>query len=354
MTSNIMRVAMATANALRVDGFDIPTEVTAQLTASGVTGPGISRLEEAIRFKIPYVLDLAGFERDRQLGRWDHQLHRGLMIERAKKALCRAKERGRTSEQLDDLALDFKAQKIVTYVRDQIVHHGLTVYTQKLAFDPAYPREVKQRVLRGMAQADFGPVTATAAAAAGVLPPLPMETIADAVRRLAEIERIPGMWRMVGTTGSFRNWIEQHRPFLVEFPAPNLEAGRTAREDYFTNHQFVSELGLGFILVAHVDEFRRQYEVATPMLFTRRFADRPEQPIEYRMEVLTKVYPWHDKPYHDLNRPYEELARVLRDPKRNRVFRLNTCKQCGAVVASGHPELEHSHCTNNLENRNAP
>jgi hypothetical protein len=350
MTSNVMRVAIASANALRADGFDIPPEVTAQLIASGVTGPGISRLEEAVRFKIPYVLDAAGPERDRQLARWDNQLHRGLMIERAKKALRRAEERGKTADPLDDLALDFKAQKIVTYVRDQIVQHGLTVYTQKLAFDPAYPRELGQRVLRGMAQADFGPATATAAAAAGVLPPLPVETIAAAVRRLARMERIPGMWRAGGATLSLGDWIERDRPFLVEFPSPGLEAGRAAREDYFTNHQLVSELGLGFILVAHVDAFRRQYEVVTPMMFTRRFADRPDQAVEYRMEVLTKVYPWHDQPYGDLNRPYEELAGILRDPRRNRVFRLETCQQCGAVAASGHPELEHRHCTNHAEN----
>lgn len=338
MTSIVMRVAVATSNLLQSKGVTMQPEVAAQLLASGVVGPGVSRLEEAIRLKLPFVLDPASYERRHQLGRWDHQFHRGLMIERAKKAMRRAHERAQPQETLDDITLDFKAQQIVTYVMEQAVQHGLTVYTQKLAFDPIYPREVKQQVLAGMAQADFGPVTATAAAAVGILPRPPMATVTDAIRHLASMDRI------VGLGGTLAKWVVERSPYLVEFPAPDLEAGRMARQDYFTPHQHYSELGLGFILVGQ-EEFRSQYHVITPMLFTRRHTNRPTAPITYNTECQRQLYPLSKVPFIDLNRPHEQLTRVLRDPNRNRVFRMDVCKHCGTVFAHGHADLAHTRCT---------
>lgn len=208
MTTIVMRAAVSAAYHLHTDGFDIEPEVIGQLIASGLLGPGVTGLEEAIRLKVPFVLDAAD-HRLKYFYRHKRPLHRGLMVERAKKSLRRARERRGQVESPDEVSLEIDAVRIVEYVKEHIAQHGLTVYTQKLAFDPAYPASTSQAVLKGMAQGEFGALTATAAAAGGEIPPLPMTSVASAIAAIAQMPRVIGLG-----ASSLRAWIRDRRPYL--------------------------------------------------------------------------------------------------------------------------------------------
>lgn len=73
-------------------------------------------------------------------------------------------------------------------------------------------------------------------------------------------------WR--GPRGSFADWVAKAAPMAVEFPAPNVTAGRKCRSDRFSIGYWRSaELGMGFFLATDFNEIDDRLNVVTPMLF---------------------------------------------------------------------------------------
>lgn len=338
MPSIIMRPTTSATDAINADselkGIKIPVQSTAQIMTAGILADGVTKLEEAVRYQIPFVLDPVNSDDGTSLMPWTHQLHDVQMVERAKQILCRIYGKISGSDSIDDAELDFKAQRVVSHVKDQIIQHGLHLYSQKWLFDASRPLNDRLGLLKAIANTHFGARSATAAIASGLMPALPAYSTPDFLRML------DGSWRGVSfSVGNLREWIALTEPYLVEFPMPNVAAGKSSRIDEFKKTGTATNiiLGLGFMLVTYDKQFD-QYVVATPMLYSRR--EKNQQDVTYGKQYMLKSYT------RVRGKEYEQLADLLRGKGRTPVFRLKACPKCGAICSDDRPDLAHTLCAN--------
>lgn len=336
MTIILMRPATSATEAINADpklrDLAVPVQSVGQIITAGILGNSDTRLEEAVRYKVPFVLDPKNRDDGTELMPWPHQLHDVPMVERANDIIRRIVARKEGVEPMSEIEMDFKAQRMVSHIKDHIVEDGLHIYSQKWLFDSSRPLNDRLGLLKAMANPYSGAQSATTAIASGLMPTLPAYSIPDFVRML------DASWR--GVSFSVKNlpdWIATTQPHLVEFPLPNVAAGKTSRFDRIirTGNSTTIELGLGFMLVEHDQQFD-QYRVITPMLNARLGHEqvRTTYTKAYMLKTYTRVYA----------KEYKQLADLLRNPGRTRVARLKVCADCGAIFSKHHQGLAHTSC----------
>jgi hypothetical protein len=324
-----MRPATAGAQAAQSENIPLQPQSAGQIVCAALMGNGVERLEEAVRLNIPFVLQPPEQGRPADLMPQPHQVNEKLMAEMTEKILSRAYERG--GQSLDKITVQFKALAVVAHLEEQIRQHGLHVYTQKLLFDPSRPLEQRLALLKAMKVEDFETRRASVAIATGRLPELPAYTVADLVRSL------DSTWRpvSVGLGQSISAWIEDAKPWLVEFPMPNLEAGAGARTDHFTSTDHVesAHFGLGFFLLSH-DEKRDRFYIVTPALTAGRMKERDDSmrySKQYQLESRSSFMTGH-----------RELADLVRCHGGKQLARLEVCAKCGTIFSVDRADLNHA------------
>lgn len=332
-TTILMVVTKSAAKAIEADGVDISIQHLSQIVTAGLLAYGVSKLEEAIRHKVPFVLDPANRDDGTDLMPWPHQLHDTPMIERTM-GILRSKD-----VLVDDTDPSYqadleKAKRIVWHVKDHIIKHGLHVYSQKWIFDSSRPLNDRLGLLHAMANPSSGPQSASTAIASGLMPPLPAYSVPNFVRML-DPSWIGSTFQV--TNRNLRDWIALRKPYLVEFPLPNVAAGKSARTDRISRWDGGQkiELGLGFMLV-EVDQDYDQFRVVTPMLFAGRTTQEPAAKYSkgYILKSYTRVYA----------KEYKQLADLLRNPGRTKIARLQVCADCGMIYSDEHSDLAHASC----------
>lgn len=331
MTIILMRAATSATQAIRSDGIKIEPEVVGRLIAVGLLGPAVRRLEDAVRLKVPFAHDPANFDDGTTIMPWTNRPHEDAMIDMAKKYLRRSVK---LDESPDEISLEFKAQRVVMHVKEHLISHGVNVYTQMWLFNPGIALNARLDLLRSMAHPNFGPSSATTAIAVGRMPALPAYSVTEWVRLL------DSSWRNVGFAVPDRDlkvWIEKCEPDIVEFPAPNIVAGKFCRSDRFYENNAGQgiELGLGFFMVKK-DEIYDQYHVVTPYIYNRRNTGQTE------VSSYTKSYMFSS--YRNNSKAYKQLDDLLSVPKRKNIVRLQTCSKCGAIFSSERLDLSHATC----------
>jgi len=331
-----MRAATSATEAIKADGINIEVQQTGHLVAIALLGNAVTRVEDAVRRRVPFVIDATNTDDGTALMPWTHQLHEEPVVKKAKEILRRAHEGSGSTEALDEIELDFKAQRVVSQVQEHIVRHGLHVYTQKWLFDSGRTLDERFELLRAMTHPTVGPHSASTAIASGQMPPLPAHSVPEFVRMLDT------SWTGVTfqvTNRNLRDWITLGKPYLIEFPAPNIEAGKASRTDRISKTAASEriELGLGFFLV-EVDKTFDQFRVVTPMLFNGRTEQEPEG-APYAKNYILKSYSRHHV------KAYKQLTDLLRSPGRTKVSRLQICTKCGAIFSDDRSDLAHATCT---------
>lgn len=333
MASILMRAATAGAQAAQLDGLPLTPETSAQIASAGMLGTGVARFEEALRLNVPFVLD-PHKDSSTDIRPWRLRLNEAVMAEKAEDVLRRAYERS-GAPTLDQTSLRFKALAAVHHIKQAILDHGLHIYSQKWLFDDSQPLERRLSLFQAMEVQPFGPHSASVAIAAGQMPPLPSYTIADYVRSLES-------WHQVTfsvPTDNLKTWIGAKKPYLVEFPAPKIEAGHMSRIDRYSKSAVAEsiELGLGFFLLT-LDEETDQSIVITPMLFGLRPKDKPSSSVVYRKNYQYQSYRGPSDSRH------RQLVDLVRAAQHNKLARLDVCAKCGTVFSDNHPGLAHKSC----------
>lgn len=336
MTIIVMRPATSATEDINADSklgdLEIPVQSVGQIVTAGILGNSVSRLEEAVRHKIPFVLDPKNSDDGTELMPWSHHLHDVPMIERARDIVRRIDARKGDADRATEVELEFKAQRVVSYVKDHIVKHGLHVYVQKWLFDTSRPLNSRLGLLQTLANSYAGPQSASTAIASGLMPALPAYSVPGFVRML------DASWRGVSfSVGNVRDWIATTKPYLVEFPMPNIIASKSSRFDRIirTGNSTAIELGLGFMLV-EFDERFDQFRVLSPMLQARHVKDQLQT--TYTRTYLLKSYT------RVRAKAYKQLADLLRAPGRTRVAQLQVCPTCGTVFSKDYAALAHTSC----------
>jgi len=333
-----MRPAASAIAAINADSelknLEISVQSIGQVVIAGILGTSVSRLEEAVRYNIPFVLDKANRDDGTELMPWQHQLNDAAMVQRASEIVRAAAAKKSNLGHMSSVELDFTAQRVVSHVKDRIIEQGLHIYPQKWLFDTSRPLNDRLSLLKAMTNPHFGPQSASTAIASGLMPRLPAYSVPDFVRML------DASW--IGSTFQVPNrnlhdWIALREPYLVEFPLPSIAAGKAARTDSISRSTGSEkiEFGLGFMLV-EVDEKFDQFCVVTPMLFAHRTAAEsvPKYSKGYVLKSYSRAYA----------KEYKQLADLLRNPGSTKVARLLVCPDCGAIYSKDHVGLPHTSC----------
>lgn len=260
MASIAIRAAVSAADAFQADDLPLSVQTRQQLVAAALAGPAVSSFEEMTKLGIPIVIDRAQADAPHTaLSTWAFHVRDDAVAARADTALRRAYQRaGRPVP--DAVTFQFQKLKVATTITQHIRRHGLFVYTQKLLFAPEF-EAVGMAVLKEMRLPELPPVSASAAVAVGRLPALPSAKLKQ------HLDFLAGQ-RMRAGGVSFAQWVAEYAPILVEFPAPDLEPGRVARTDRYTEHPKYpgAELGLGFFLATTHDQIGERIQIVTPLL----------------------------------------------------------------------------------------
>ncbi|CAN7644924.1 hypothetical protein [Massilia sp. LjRoot122] len=333
MTIILMRTATAGALAAQADNLPLQPQSAGQILCAGILGNGVARLEEAVRLKIPFVLDNPAQRRNRDMMAQRQQLNERLMAEKAERILLRAYEKAGGSVP-DKITLQFRALSAVEHLKQQTLQQGLLVYSQKLLFDASLPLEARLGLFKSMKVDEFEPHSASVALAVGRLPSLPAYTVADLIRSFDHTWR-PLSFRL---DGGLTSWIETAKPWLVEFPLPSLLASEMARADQFdaTGYSENATLGLGFFLLSF-DEKRNYFDIVTPYLFATRLRRDQEVPMRY-----SKYYKLEQQ--HSVTTSYRQLAELTHGAGRKKLARLEVCSKCGTIFSKDRADLAHPSC----------
>lgn len=332
MANIIMRPATAGALAVQADNIPLQPQHASQIICAGVLGNGVSCFEEASRYNIPFVLQapIKGQEVSQMPQR--HQLNERLMAEKAEQIISRVNSKAGIVD--DKITLQFKALSVVQRIQQQVTDHGLVVESQKLLFDASRPLPERMRLFKAMSVDDFKPRRATVAIATGLLPPLPAYTVAGLVRSL------DSTWLAVSFSvyEGLIEWIESHKPMLVEFPLPNIKAGEMARWDHFDSNDYMdrAHLGLGFFLLAF-DEERNRFYTVTPSLVAGRLNDGSNAPVKYSKQYLYKSYT-------SVRTEHHQLVDLMHASGRNKLARLEVCPKCRTIFSKDRADLAHASC----------
>ncbi len=333
MSSIVMRPAKDAAGELQYETPPFQLQQTQQFVTAAILGNGVKSFEEMTDLRIPIVFDpaLAALY-DNSQGNSPLDLRGDAVGQRVERAVSRIyAEQGKTFADIDPLELEFLKLRVFDVVSSHIRKRGLCVYTQKLLFSPEFER-IGMAILQEMKQPEeqIPPSTASAAVANGLLPALPSRNLKDHLQYLnSQPMRGWGLGRR-----SFAQWVEEYAPTAVEFPAPNIEVGKFAREDRFSAHPYSNsaQLGFGFFLATEHDQLGRLL-VVTPTLFHRRRAGQAEWP--WRAEFLSNQY------HVEWMMPDESkrLEGVLGDLGRQSA-RLKACPTCTEIYSDDRDDLK--------------
>lgn len=280
MTSPTVRVAEAAASDSAASPFLLSAQAFQHLVvAAFMSEDGASSFEDMRAKRLPLVIDedraRSGFPDG-----WSGLLRDDVVYSRAEMALRRAFARqGKclpTGEELKFLKL-----RVAEVVTRQVRAHGLSVYTHKLLFSPEFA-ETGMKVLGAMQVPELPPLVASVAVATGHLPPLPSRDLRGSLDFLAS--QPLRSWGFRADT--FTSWVQTVQPVVVEFPAPNLEAGRLCRRDDIWGGErgHRATLGMGFFLATTHDQLKDRILIVTPLLHYHAAADGTLQP--WRVEYL--------------------------------------------------------------------
>ncbi|MBA5639795.1 hypothetical protein H3H37_22290 [Duganella sp. LX20W] len=334
MATIAMRVATSAASALQADNLPFKIQNSQQFVVAALFGNSVVSFEEMLKLEVPIVIDEVEAKASNGTVRtWERLLRDDVVFERVDKALRRAYER--LGEPLPDpITLRFMKLNATDIVTKHVRQHGLFVYTQKLLFSPAY-KAVAIDMLKEMKLPELPPVSASTAIASGRLPALPSNNLKEHLLFLGG-QRMQGF----GFLGSsFARWVAEHEPTLVEFPAPNLEPGRMARADRFTEHpKFpVAELGLGFFLATAKGQLGENISIVTPWYSLRQPMNSPPKPWSANF-LRESVNPRFQKPIERTR-----LDSAFADIGRQSV-RLKVCPGCDEIYSNDRVDLKLS-CT---------
>lgn len=330
MTHPVVRVASATAHAFAADKLPLPSiQICQQLVVTALLGDFVTSFEDTMAKGLPIVIDKSQAADTRGRPRtWDHQLRDDSVFARAGRALDRARERLGLS-QLPHTEFEFLKLRVSNIVTTQIREQGLFVYSQKLLFSPSFAA-IGMEALKHMKLPELQPTAASVAVATGHLPPLPSRNLKEHLRFL----NAQPMRGFQGPQGLFGEWIAKASPVVVEFPAPNLEAGRQCRSDRFTTvYRPSAELGMGFFLATTYDQIGDRLSVVTPMLFHSAAPDGSPQPWRAQFPS-TQIH---------LDSPPRTESPRLRNAMENfggQSARLKVCPSCSEIYSDDRADLK--------------
>jgi len=343
MASIAVRAAASAAAALQAANLPFQHQTTQQFVVAALLGDGVSSFEEMTQLGIPLAIDktlgdVANLGNVSGYGgpAWARIFRDDVVAKRMKKALGRAY--ARLDRPLPDaIDLTMLLMGATEIVKQHIREHGLFVDTQKLLFKPAF-RQIAMRVLAEMKLPELPPVSASTAMAVGRLPRLPSWTLKEHLLYLGEKRYWSSFHINVGVNGpivTFSDWVAANQPTLVEFPAPNIECGRTARTDEFSDHAIHphAELGLGFFLVVTHKQIGERVQIVTPVLSVRQPADAPRRPWEplFLSEQVNRSLQKHDA--------HKRLERAIDDIGRQSAH-LKVCPTCREIYSDDREDLE--------------
>lgn len=333
MSSIVMRAVMSAASELQSEDPQFKHQQVQQFVTAGLVGDGVKSFEAMTTLGIPIVIDPMLVSGPQSASPRD--LREDVIALRVEKAVCRIyAEQGRPLPDLKSVSFRFFKMRVSNIVATHIRKQGLLVYTHKLLFSPGF-EQIGMDILKEMKQPEeqIPPSTASAAVANGLLPGLPSRNLKDHLLFLnSQPMRGLGLgmhWQ------SFAQWVNEYAPTVVEFPAPNLKPGASAREDSYRASQYSNsaQLGFGFFLATKHDQIGDSILIVTPMLFNNRRAGAPEQ--SWRPEFLTK----------------QENLRFMRSEERKRLksaledfgrqsARLKVCPVCTEIYSDDRNDLK--------------
>lgn len=330
MAYPIVLAAQAAAELISADILPLSPQTCQNLVTAALVGDAVKNFEDATAKKLPTVTDKAQAADTRGVPPiWSRQLRDDAVAERAGKAMTRALVKAGLPQPAA-LEFNFLKLRVAEIVTRQIRERGLFVYTQRLLFSPEFAKTGLQ-VLDRMKLPELPPVAASVAVATGEVPPLPSRTLKDHLQVLNS--RPMRGWR--GPRGSFTDWVAKAAPIVVEFPAPNVAAGRTCRSDRFSiGYRRSAELGMGFFLATDFNQIDDRLNVVTPMLFHSAAPDGEPQP--WRVEFLSEQIHRGFTPRDDDSR----LQRALDDGAQ-----LKVCPSCEEIYSDAREDLKlRCHC----------
>ncbi|WP_431229190.1 hypothetical protein [Burkholderia contaminans] len=325
MAYPIVLVANAAADLILADDLPLTPQACQNLVTAALVADAAKNFEDAMAKDLPIVTDKAQAADTRGVPPiWNRQLRDDAVSDRAGKALMRALER--SGQPLPPaLEFDFLKLRVTEIVTRQIRERGLFVYTQRLLFSPEFATTGMQ-VLEKMKLPELPPVAASVAVATGEVPPLPSRNLKEHLQFL----NTPTMRGWRGPRGSFADWVAKAAPAVVEFPAPNVAAGRTCRSDRFsTGYRRSAELGMGFFLATDFDQIGDRLNIVTPMLFHHAALDGNPQP--WRAEFLSEQV-------HRRFTPRDENARLQKAMGESP--RLKVCPSCAEIYSDDRADLK--------------
>lgn len=313
-------IAASIAPILQEQGFPLQDEDTLQIVASATCGEAVRTYEEAQGLNMPFVIDMppphGHFRTAEPL------IDLAAAIKRTEQIFLKKEERG-TRTPSDATSRYFDALKVATTVVAEVKASGLRVNLQKLMFGTNYPLQQSQELLAKMKDQIIRPTSACIAVAAGLVAPLPTRRLKEHLSWLA-----PKQMRYSYSRTTLAEWVATSRPFVVEFPMPDIEAGHFARGDRFfkSGAHDATELGLGFMLVA-AERDPWGYTVVSPMMFNRQLAFSEGMgawQVEFKSEGMRYK-----------KRALEQLRTLLQHRKRHRIAQLDACPRCAQIYVQG-------------------
>lgn len=330
MAYPIVLAAQAAAELISADNLPLTPQTCQNLVTAALVADAAKNFEDATAKKLPIVTDRAQAADTRGVPPiWSRHLRDDAVSERAGKALGRALQRLGLPLP-PPLEFEFLKLRVSEIVTRQVREQGLFVYTQRLLFSPEFAK-IGLQVLEKMKLPELPPVAASVAVATGEVPPLPSRTLKEHLQLLNS--RSMRGWR--GPRGSFADWVAKAAPVVVEFPAPNVAAGRTCRSDRFSiGYRRSAELGMGFFFATDFDQIGDRLNVVTPMLFHSTAPDGEPQP--WRVEFLSEQI-------HRRFTPRDEDSRLQRAMDVG--AQLKVCPSCDEIYSDARDDLKlRCHC----------
>ena len=334
MASIAMRAVMSAASELQSEDPQFKHQQIQQFITAGLLGNSVSKFEEMVALGIPIFVDpmLLRHPRGSQSDLLS-DLREDVIAQRVEKAVCRIyADQNMPLPDLSSVSFQFFKIRVSNIVATHIRKHCLKVYTHKLLFSPEFAK-IGMTILKEMKQPEeqIAPSTASTAVANGLLPALPSRNLKDHLQFLNS-KPMRG-WNM--GRESFAHWVDEYAPSVVEFPAPNLEPGETAREDSYSASPYSNsaQLGLGFFLATKHDQIGDGIKIVTPMFFNSRRSGATEQP--WRCEFLSK----QENPGFMRPEARKRLNDAIEDIGRQSA-RLKACPTCDEIYSDDREDLK--------------
>lgn len=334
MASIVMHAVMSAASELQSEDPQFKHQQIQQFITAGLLGNSVSKFEEMVALRIPIFVDpmLARHTLGTQTDLLS-DLREDVIAQRVEKAVRRLHaDKNMPLPYASSVSFQFFKMRVSNIIATNIRKHCLKVYTHKLLFSPEFEK-IGMAILKEMKQPEeqIAPSTASAAIANKLMPALPSRNLKAHLQFLSS-KPMRG-WNM--GRKSFAHWVNEYAPTVVEFPAPNLEEGESAREDSYRTSPYANsaQLGLGFFLATKHDQIGDRILIVTPMLFNNRRSKTTEQP--WRAEFLgrqTNLNLMRPKNRKRLTNAIEDIG--------GQSFRLKACPSCKEVYSDDREDLK--------------